>query len=303
MVRSLAKLATPLFLVFFALPAQAQSSATPFEEKAIAIFGQSIHYWDVSTPDSSGPAIVLLHGLGSRKDDWARVIEPLSHKRRVIVPDQVGFGKSDKPLLDYKVQTYVDFLNEFLRQLKIDRATLVGESMGGWIAGLDAIEVAKNPHLVPVDTLILVDAAGLPWEGASTVPSNLNPATLEEMRALMKSLFYDTSWMSDDILRAIFTSKLSQHDGYTIHSLLAGFSQGSEMIGDRLGEIHVPTLVIWGRQDALLPLATAQKYAAGIAGAKLVTIDKCGHVPAAEQPQQFVTAVSDFLDAAAPTAP
>lgn len=281
---SLAPLATPAF---------AQAAAPQPEEKTIAVFGQSIHYWDVG----SGSAVVLLHGLGSRKDDWARVLEPLSKNHRVVVPDQIGFGKSDKPLLDYKIQTYVDFLNEFLRQLKIDRATLVGESMGGWIAGLDAIEAVKNPHLVPVDKLILVDSAGLPWEGASTVPSNLNPATLEEMRALMKSIFYDTSWMTDDILRGIFTSKLSQHDGYTVHALLSGFNQGAEMIGDKLGEIRIPTLVVWGRQDALLPLSTGQRYADGVAGARLVVIDKCGHVPAAEQPQQFVAAVSDFLDA------
>lgn len=275
-------------------PSSAQAPAPQFEEKTIAIFGQTVHYWDVG----SGPALVLLHGLGSRKDDWQRVIEPLSHKHRVVAPDQIGFGKSDKPLLDYKIQTYVDFLNEFLHQLKIDKATLAGESMGGWIAGLDAIEASKNPHLVPLDKLILVDAAGLPWDPSAAVPTNLNPSTLEEMRALMKSLFYDTSWLNDDILRAIFTSKLSQHDGYTVRALLAGFNQGAEMINDKLGDIHVPTLVVWGRQDALLPLSTGQRYASGIAGARIVVIDKCGHVPAAEQPAEFIAAVSEFLDAA-----
>lgn len=279
----------------FATPSDAQAPAPQFEEKTIAIFGQTIHYWDVG----SGPSLVLLHGLGSRKDDWQRVIEPLSHKHRVVVPDQIGFGKSDKPLLDYKIQTYVDFLNEFLQQLKVEKATLVGESMGGWIAGLDAVEASKNPRLVPVDKLILVDAAGLPWEQSAAAPTNLNPSTLEEMRALMQSVFYDSSWLTDDVLRAIFTSKLSQHDGYTVRALLAGFGQTREMINDKLGDIHVPTLIVWGRQDALLSLAYGQRYAAGITGAHIIVIDKCGHVPAAEQPAQFIAAVSEFLDGAA----
>lgn len=124
------------------------------------------------------------------------------------------------------------------------------------------------------------------------------PTPTWRTRALMKSIFYDTSWLNDDILRAIFASKLSQHDGYTVHALLTGFNQGAEMIGDKLGDIHVPTLVVWGRQDALLPLVTGQHYAAGISGARIAVIDKCGHVPAAEQPAEFVTAVSEFLDAA-----
>ena len=120
-----------------------------------------IHYTD----EGQGDPIVFIHGNPTSSLLWRNVAPQVGQAlgRRSIAIDLLGFGKSDKPLLDYKVQTYVDFLNEFLRQLKIDRATLVGESMGGWIAGLDAIEVAKNPHLVPVDTLILVDAAGLPW--------------------------------------------------------------------------------------------------------------------------------------------
>jgi len=89
-------------------PLNAQTAGQP-TDKTIVVFGQSIHYWDVG----SGPVVVLVHGLGSRKEDWLPVLEPLAQKYRLLVPDQVGFGKSDKPLLDYSVQTYVDFLNEF----------------------------------------------------------------------------------------------------------------------------------------------------------------------------------------------
>src|SRR5215472_17123409 len=107
-------------------PARGQTAAPPPEEKSIPVFGQTIRYWDVG----SGPVVVLVHGLGSRKEgDWGRAVGPLSQKYRVIAPDQIGFGQSDKPLMDYSIQTYVDFLNEFLQQLKIEKASLVGESL------------------------------------------------------------------------------------------------------------------------------------------------------------------------------
>src|SRR2546429_7350579 len=116
-----------LFVGMAAVDVGSVNGQTPGQpaDKTIAVFGQAIHYWDVG----SGMAVVLVHGLGSRKEDWLPVLEPLGQKYRLLVPDQIGFGKSDKPLLDYSVQTYVDFLNEFLRQLKVEKASLVGESL------------------------------------------------------------------------------------------------------------------------------------------------------------------------------
>ena len=102
-----------LLLAMIAVPAFGQGQPP---DKTITVFGQSIHYFDMG----SGPVVVLLHGLGSRKEDWLPVLEPMAQKYRLLVPDQIGFGKSDKPLLDYSIQTYVDFLNEFLRQLKVE---------------------------------------------------------------------------------------------------------------------------------------------------------------------------------------
>src|SRR4051812_14679130 len=140
-------------------PVMGQAVPTP-EEKTVLVFGQTIHYFDVG----SGPVVVLLHGLGDHKESWLRTMGPLAQKHRLLVPDQIGFGKSDKPLLDYSVQTYVDFLDEFLRQLKVEKASLVGESLGGWISAMYALEVSGGANLVPADKLVLVDAAGLQQE-------------------------------------------------------------------------------------------------------------------------------------------
>jgi pimeloyl-ACP methyl ester carboxylesterase len=275
-----------LLLAIFVAPGKGPAQEQP-ADKTTLVFGQTIHYFDVG----SGPVVVLVHGLGSRKEDWLPVLEPLSQKYRLLVPDQIGFGKSDKPLLDYCVQTYVDFLNEFLRQLKVEKASLVGASLGGWIAALYAVELSGGARLVPVEKMVLVDAAGLKHD----TPSNLNPSTLAGMRGLMEKVFYDTSWLGEDALRKVFTDKLSAHDGYTVHSLLSNPVIATEGLDDRLGSIKTPTLVIWGKQDKLVPLSSGERYAAGIAGAKLVTFEKCGHAPPAEKTEEFVGTVMAFL--------
>jgi pimeloyl-ACP methyl ester carboxylesterase len=280
-----------LLLAIFAFPAcgQMQPPAAP-PDKTISIFGQTIHYWDVGT----GPAVVLMHGLGSsREHDWIYAIGPLAEKYHVLAMDQIGFGESEKPLIDYSIQTYVDFLNEFLRQMKVEKADLVGESLGGWIVALYAAEQSSSREMVPVEKLVLVDAAGLPQTQA--LPP-LNPSSLEQTRKLMQAVFYDTSWLDEAALRRIFSSILATNDGYTIHSLLSNPALKSEMMTDKMGEIHVPTLVLWGKQDALLPLASGERYAAGIAGAQLISFDKCGHVPPVEKAAEFVGAVEKFLD-------
>jgi pimeloyl-ACP methyl ester carboxylesterase len=286
-MRSELKYGFVLLLAMFTAPVYGQAPGQP-ADKTITVFGQSIHYYDMG----SGPVVVLLHGLGSRKEDWLPVLEPFSKNYRLLVPDQIGFGKSDKPLMDYSIQTYVDFLNEFLRQLKVEKASLVGESLGGWIAALYVVEMGGGAHLIPVEKLVLVDAAGLKQDQP---PPDLNPSSLAGMRGLMEAVFYDTSWLTEDALRKIFTDKLGVHDGYTVRSLLGNAALARERLDDRLANIKVATLVTWGKQDKLVPLSSGERYAAGIAGAKLLSFDKCGHVPPIEKTEEFVAAVTAFL--------
>jgi pimeloyl-ACP methyl ester carboxylesterase len=161
---------------------------------------------------------------------------------------------------------------------------------------LYATESSAVP-LIPVDKLVLVDAAGLKQD--KPIPfAELNPSTLEDFRALMKDVFYDTSWLTEETLRRRFADKLATRDGYTVHSILSSPDLASEMLDGRLAQIQIPTLVVWGKQDTLLPPSLGERYAAGIPGARLVSFDKCGHVPPLEEPAEFVSAVSAFLDSA-----
>jgi pimeloyl-ACP methyl ester carboxylesterase len=285
-----------LVLGAFGVPAFGQGAAARPEEKTVAVFGQTIHYWDVG----SGPVVVLVHGLGSRKEgDWGRVVAPLSQKYRVVALDQIGFGQSDKPLIDYRIQTYVDFLNEFLHQLKIEKVRLVGESLGGWISALYSLETSSDAHMVPVEKLVLVDAAGL--QQSQPIP-DLNPSTLASERNLLQVVFYDSSWVTDELVKKDLTERIAANISYTVRSILGNPGLAAERLDGRLGNIHVPTLVLWGKQDALLPIASGERYAKEIPGAKLVSFDKCGHVPPIEKTAEFLSAVTEFLGGNAATA-
>jgi pimeloyl-ACP methyl ester carboxylesterase len=272
---------------------QAAAAAPALADKTVTVFGQNIHYWDAG----SGPVVVLVHGLGSRKEgDWGRVFGPLSKKYRVIALDQLGFGQSDKPVIDYSIQTYVDFLNEFLHQLKIEKASLMGESLGGWISASYTLEAANDSKMVPVEKLVLSDAAGLKQE--KPIP-DLNPSTLAGMRNVLEVVFYNTSWINDELIRQELTERIRSNISYTVHSIMTNPTLPKELLDGKLGGIHVPTLVVWGKQDALLQVESGERYAKEIPGAKLVTFDKCGHVPPREKAPEFVSAVETFLDAPA----
>ena len=266
-------------------PAQMPPPMGP--EKAVELYGQSIHYYDAG----QGPNLILVHGLGGQAAGWAANIGPLSGKYHVYALDQIGFGHSDKPLIDYKIATFVDFLLAFMQSLGITKATLVGNSLGGWIA-VDF--TAQHPEMV--DKLVLVDAAGVrPEGGPHPLPVDLNPSSLEGMKKVLEFIFYNKQVITDELVRHAFEGHLRNGDGYTIHRVLAGIFDTDQFEDGKLDSIHAPTLVLWGHDDLLTPLSFGERFQKGIAGAKLVVIDQCGHVPQAEKPQEFNKALMDFL--------
>jgi 2-hydroxy-6-oxonona-2,4-dienedioate hydrolase len=275
---------TLLLVVTFCLATLANAQ-TP---KETTIFGQKIHYVEAG----SGPNVILLHGLGGSSQGWQFNIGPLAEKFHVYVPDQIGFGKSDKPLVNYRIRTYVDFLDQFCKQLKIERATLVGNSMGGWIA---AAFTAAFPDRV--DKLVLVDAAGYapPKDFDTRVFFALNPTTRDAMKVLVSKVFYNKAFQTDDMIDAAIAARLAAGDGFTIKSITESIIRGEDFLDDTVKTIKRPTLIVWGREDGLTPLADAQRFQKDIAGSKLVVFDQCGHVPNLEKPGEFNTAVIKFL--------
>ena len=256
--------------------------------KETTVFGQKIHYVEAG----SGPTVILLHGLGGSSEVWQFNLTALAEKYHVVVPDQIGFGKSDKPLVNYRIRTYVDFLDQFCKQLKIERASLVGNSMGGWIA---TAFTAAFPDRV--DKLVLVDAAGYapPKDIDTRTFYALNPTTREGTRVLLGKVFYNKLFQTDAAVEQAIASRLAAGDGYTINRITESIIRGEDFLDDAVKTIKRPTLIIWGRQDGLVPLAEGEHFNKDIAGSKLVVIDQCGHMPQIEKPAEFNAAVLKFL--------
>jgi 2-hydroxy-6-oxonona-2,4-dienedioate hydrolase len=219
---------------------------------------------------------------------------PLSQRYRVIALDQIGFGRSAKPLVNYRVGTFVDFLEGFCKELKVERATFVGNSLGGWVAAAFAL---KYPNRV--ERLVLVDAAGFGALVESLGPRTLSAlelATREDIRYLGPLTFYHKQFYEGDaILDAAFTQRMSAGDGYTITRFLESMMRREDVLDKRLAALRRPTLVVWGREDKLIPLLFGRQFNQEIIGSRLVIIERCGHMPQVECASEFNTTLLKFL--------
>jgi triacylglycerol lipase len=288
-------------LLLLPLGARAQTLPELPPPQVTVLFGQKIQYYDVG----AGPTVVLLHGMGSSaKGDWGHCIIALAAHHRVLAPDQLGFGGSDKPFIDYGIQTWVDFLGEFLRERKPGDFALVGESLGGWIAAQYAIQsLGSAPPPGPSfalpkpSRLILADAAGHLGLAKKLSGGGGSVSSLAGSKALLGVVFHGAAWRTDDAVRANYAWSMGKGDTWTIHSFSSNPAIQAEAVDDKLGGITIPTLVIWGAQDGLVPLEDGRDFAARIAGARLVVIPDCGHAPCIENPEAFLAAAQPFLDA------
>ena len=270
-----------------AAQANASQASAPVA-KEVLVFGQKIQYVEAG----SGPTVILLHGLGGSSQVWQLNIGPLAEKYHVVAPDQIGFGKSDKPLVNYRIRTYVDFLDQFCKQLKIERASLVGSSMGGWIA---AMFTASFPDRV--DKLVMVDAGGYaPPKGFDTrLFYGLNPTTREGMKVLVSKVFYNKIFQTDAAIDQAMAARLAAGDGYTINSITESIIRGEDLLDEIVKTIKRPTLLVWGREDGLTPLSDGERFNKDISSSKLVVFDQCGHMPNIEKAVDFNATVLKYL--------
>jgi triacylglycerol lipase len=272
---------------------QTTQAAPQIKEQWATVFGAKIHYQEAG----SGPVVILLHGLGGDAGNWTPTIAPLAQKYRVIVPDQIGFGRSDKPFLNYRVGTLVDFLDGFYRELKIDKATLVGNSLGGWAAAAFALA-----HPQKVERLVLVCSAGFALTASvdPRVLNGLNPSTRDAIKQVMSLVFYNAQlFASDAAVDQFFARRVTAGDGYTIQRFIDSIGRGEDTLDGKLSAIKQPTLIIWGREDGLTPLALGERFKKEIAGSQLVIFEKCGHVPQLEKAAEFNTTLMKFLTTSA----
>jgi pimeloyl-ACP methyl ester carboxylesterase len=226
----------------------------------------------VSEDLGAGPPLILLHGLAGSARWWSRNLPALSRSFRVIAIDLPGFGASPRGhRLD--LDEVADQLAATMDQLGLERASLIGHSMGGLIAGGMAAD-----HPQRVDRLVLVDAAFLSLDRAAA-RSVSGPA--ETLR-----------WTAPSLLPVVIADGVRSGPGRladaSIQLLRADWRR-------KLPRIGAPTLVIWGKHDRICPLSIGRRIVAAIPGARLVVVEGAAHNPMWERPDVFDREVLDFL--------
>jgi len=295
--------AAALAVFWFARPADVsfaeEAARVPHAEysRFADIDGVRIHYQEKGV----GQALVLIHGFTSSTYSWKDVFDPLSKQFRVIAVDLKGFGFSGKPEGDYTRRAQALIVAHLLDHLKIEKAWLGGNSMGGEVALNFALQ---NPQRVT--GLILIDSAGVEVAGSGSLAPGylLVPGVGRILMALAltsdklvregleKSFYDDTKVTAEGV--AFYHLPLKTRDGQRA-ALRARTQAGQFPIEPELARIAAPTLILWGADDELIPLAAGRKMNSLIKGSQLVVIERCGHVPQEEMPERVLDEVTKFV--------
>jgi pimeloyl-ACP methyl ester carboxylesterase len=268
--------------------------------RQIDVVGARANYVEMG----EGPPLLFVHGLGGSWQNWLENIPHFARTHRVVAVDLPGFGASPMPPWETTIPAYGRFLRDFSERLSIDRCSLVGNSMGGFIATEVAISEPDR-----VDDLTLVSAAGITWARARREPAAMLarvgraavPLALRFQlsqigrprfrRQAFRGVFHDPNALRRELLWENVVPAMQAPGTFDSMRNLVGYD-----IRDRLAEIGVPTLIVWGRNDRVVPVPAAFSYKKRIGdNAELIIFDECGHVPQMERPERFNRVVERFL--------
>ena len=266
----------------------------------VMIGGMSVHLRDEGPRDDASP-IVLLHGTSASLHTWDGWTAALIPHKRVIRFDMRGFGLTG-PAPDgrYDIESYVQTVMAVLKQLGVQRCILAGNSHGGYVAWATALL-----HREAVDRLILVDSGGYTYQPKS-VPLGFRLARTPLIGTLFAPIL--PRRVVEDSLRNVYGTpdKVTPELVDRYHELTARAGNRRALVErfkqtqpnalqERVRELRLPTLILWGRQDRLIPPEYGERFHRDIAGSQLCFFDPLGHVPHEEDPGQTVAVVKAFL--------
>ena len=284
-----------------------------FESKTVTIDGVNLHYFC----GGSGPPLVLVHGLGSSAAvEFYYNLEPLAAHHRVFAIDLPGFGRSDKPVLEYTIDLFVRAVSDLMATEGIERAAVMGVSMGGRVALGLALDSPEK-----VERLILVDALGvgaprrvlaysilltrglgeLTLRGTARALRQMNPAVIRRFWGwyLKRPNRVASIWSDERIANHGTLLATPEYRAAYLSALrsIAGMRQlrNGVVVEDRLPELRMPTLLIWGGHDHIFPASHARAAKDRIPNGRLEIFDDSGHTPQMEEPDRFNRVVFDFL--------
>jgi pimeloyl-ACP methyl ester carboxylesterase len=263
----------------------------------------------------SGPALLLIHGVGDKSASWEPVHAKLAQRFTVIAPDLLGHGESAKPRADYSLAAFANGMRDLLAVLGIDRVTVVGHSFGGGVAMQFAYQY---PQLV--ERLVLVSAGGVEQDvsfalrlaarplGSEALAMVRLPGALPVMRVVgraVQTLLGSTKFGRDavdtvNLLEGFQDPAALSAFARTLRSVVDGRGQFVTML-DRVQLVQpIPVQVIWGEDDLIIPVDHAHTAHAAIPGSRLEIFENSGHVPHHDHPDRFVEVVERFIDSTRP---
>ena len=283
--------------VVAAIPGSAQSPARPrlldrlhVPVRYIEVFGQRTAYYEAGPVHA--PTVILIPSLGWDSHVWAQNLPFLAQRYHVIAVDPLGLGLSAKPLIDYKMDTWTDGFAELMRLKGLERAAFVGGVMGGALAVQMALD---HPGTVTAIVVAASNSGPGPHHGGIRLPGGY-PPSLAGTRASLLDAFYDSTLVTDSVVRLRLAFRLAAGDGYTVQRHLA--DHRAPYSPAELERILVPALFLWCRDDKVTPQSWGADFANALPRGKLATIELCGHYPNLEQPAEFNRLVIVFLDEA-----
>ena len=259
------------------------------DEKFVTINGNKIRYLESG---KSNDCIVLIHGLGASAERWKFVIPEFSKHYKVIVPDLIGFGHSDKPLVDYTTDFFTDFLGNFLQKLEIKKTHIIGSSLGGQIT---AEFTSKNQDMI--ENLILVSPSGIMKHSTPALDAYVLAAlypNIEGAKNAFQMMAGPTKKINDEIISDFVERMKLPNAKMAFMSTLLGL-KNAEVITKSLAKISAPSLIVWGENDPVIPIKYADDFVSSIKDCRFVTMDDCGHTPYVDDPKRFSKLVLDFL--------
>jgi pimeloyl-ACP methyl ester carboxylesterase len=264
------------------------------------IAGMRVHFRDEGPRDAALP-IVLLHGTGASLHTWDGWTAAIADQQRVIRYDMPGFGLTGPaPDANYTIENYARVVLAVLDHLGVERCVLVGNSLGGYVAWATTVL-----HPDRVAKLVLVDAGGYPYESQS-VPIGFRIARTPVLRDLMRdvlprsvvessvrNVFGDPAKVTPELIDRYFDMTTRAGNRLALGQRMAQTQPGD--LAQRVPEIKVPTLILWGGRDRLIPPVQGDRFHREIAGSRLALFEDLGHVPQEEDPAQTVAALKAFL--------
>jgi pimeloyl-ACP methyl ester carboxylesterase len=263
-----------------------------FHSEYTTIRGNRIHYYE----GGSGAPVVLVHGLGSRAEDWANLMPQLKQAGfHVYTIDLLGYGRSARPAdAAYSIAEEARYVEDFIAQHGLQKVNLIGWSMGGWVSMRVALDMPER-----IGRLVLCDSAGIRFEPTFTM-FDFEPTTVPAVRHLYSLLMPRPTEVPDFLARDM-VRKFKQLN-WVVDRTARSMFHGDDLLDGKLGALQMPTLIIWGRQDHLIPLATGVAMHAQIPQSVLQIYDGCGHLAQGQCARLIGPRLIDFLDGKPPQA-